>query len=376
MRREGRRSGSAGKLTATVQGERPKILVIRRDNIGDLVCTTPLIAALRKCHPRAFIAALVNTYNRDVLAGNPHLDAVYAYGKAKHRSGRESWLATYAQRVRLVLELRRERFDFAILAGARFLPRALRFARLAGAAHVVGFTEGNNRAEQAIDMPVPYGDPAGWHEVEDVFRLLAPLGVEGAPPALQLMPDPRLALAMQADVAARLPGDGPLVGIHISARRLKQRWPVERFAGLMRRLHERHAARFLILWAPGGERDARHPGDDSKASTLAAMTSGLPVIAVPTIRLAELIAALSACYFVICPDGGAMHLVAALGKPIVCLFGDSDPSRWRPWGVPYRLLQPASRDVRDISIDEVSQAFAALLAEIRINLPGTAAGPS
>jgi heptosyltransferase-3 len=62
-----------------------KILVIRRDNIGDLVCTTPLISALRRRHPRAHIAALVNTYNRQVLEGHPDLDAVYAYAKAKHR---------------------------------------------------------------------------------------------------------------------------------------------------------------------------------------------------------------------------------------------------------------------------------------------------
>ena len=223
---------------------------------------------------------------------------------------------------------------------------------------------------------MPFGDPAGRHEVEDVFRLLAPLEVEGAPPALQLMPDAHIASVMQANVAARLPGDGPLVGIHISARKPSQRWPAEHFAELMRRLHESHAARFEILWAPGGERDTKHPGDDAKANALTAMTSGLPVIAVPTFRLADLIAALSACYFVICPDGGAMHLAAALGKPIVCFFGDTTASRWRPWGVPYRLLQPASRDVRDIGVDELRQAFAALLGEIRIDRPGTAAGRS
>src|SRR5512141_672933 len=62
-----------------------KILVIRRDNIGDLVCTTPLISALRLRHPRAHIAALVNTYNRQLLEGHPDLDAVYAYDKAQRR---------------------------------------------------------------------------------------------------------------------------------------------------------------------------------------------------------------------------------------------------------------------------------------------------
>jgi len=55
----------------------PRILVVRRDNIGDLVCTTPLIDALRARHPGAHLAALVTTYNAAVLARNPALDAVH-----------------------------------------------------------------------------------------------------------------------------------------------------------------------------------------------------------------------------------------------------------------------------------------------------------
>ncbi|MBI2317053.1 MAG: lipopolysaccharide heptosyltransferase family protein, partial [Betaproteobacteria bacterium] len=61
-------------------------------------------------------------------------------------------------------------------------------------------------------------------------------------------------------------------------------------------------------------------------------------------------------------DGGAMHLAAGLGKPIVCLFGDSGAERWHPWGVPHQLLQAPSREVADISVEAVVQAYTALLA--------------
>jgi len=234
--------------------ERARILVIRRDNIGDLVCTTPLLAALRRHRPEAFVAALVNSYNREVLAGNPDVDRVYAYGKAKHRGPGESVLGTYARRVGIVLELRRERFDYAVLAAPGFQPRSLRLARLAGARHIVGFTEGRGRAERAIDLGVPYGPGAARHEVEDVLRLLAPLGVPARDPELRVVPDPALAATMRANVAARLPEGGPLVALHISARKPSQRWPVERFAALARMLRERVSARFILLWAPGSER--------------------------------------------------------------------------------------------------------------------------
>lgn len=65
----------------------------------------------------------------------------------------------------------------------------------------------------------------------------------------------------------------------------------------------------------------------------------------------------------ICADGGAMHIAAGLGKPIIALFGDSDPIRWRPWGVPHRVLQAATRNVADLSVEEVLAAFHELATE-------------
>jgi ADP-heptose:LPS heptosyltransferase len=55
-----------------------------------------------------------------------------------------------------------------------------------------------------------------------------------------------------------------------------------------------------------------------------------------------------------------MHVAAALGKPIVCFFGNSDATLWRPWGVPYELLQPSSRDASDVSVAEAVAAFDSL----------------
>ena len=64
-----------------------KILIIRRDNIGDLACTTPAIAVLRQHFPEAEIGALVNSYNAEVLRGNPNVDHVFVYQKLKHAGG-------------------------------------------------------------------------------------------------------------------------------------------------------------------------------------------------------------------------------------------------------------------------------------------------
>lgn len=348
--------------TALVNNQpgRPRILVIRRDNIGDLVCTLPMITALRRTYPNAHIAALVNSYNRDVLEGHPDLDAVYAYTKAKHRESGETVAAVYWRRLKLMLHLRRQRFDYVILGGAHFLPRALRLARPLGARQIVGFIESGKRGAKAITTPVPYGSGENLHEVEDIFRLLEPFSIAGAPPVARLMPE----RALTDIVRAGLPEDRHLViGLHISARKLSNRWPVERFVALARQLHTPYGAHFLLFWSPGAPDDRFHPGDDDKADYLAAELGPDLLTAYRTERLAELIAGLSICDLVICSDGGAMHIAAALGRPIVCLFGGTDPVRWHPWQVPHILLQDDSREVTALSVDDVAQAASKMIKQ-------------
>ena len=80
-----------------------------------------------------------------------------------------------------------------------------------------------------------------------------------------------------------------------------------------------------------------------------------------TPTLSALMSALLTCDAMICSDGGAMHIAAGLGKPVLCLFGDSPPERWRPWAVPHRVLQATSRDVADIEVAQVLQALRSLL---------------
>ena len=332
------------------------ILVIRRDNIGDLILTTPLFTALRAKYPDAYIAVLVNSYNRPAIEGNPDIDEIFSYTKGKHAQG-ETVFAAYWRRVALLWQLRRRHFDYVILPNGGFAARALKLARLLAPCHIVGFP-GEASESKAINLPVPYADGGKLHETEDIFRLLAPLGVTGKIPALTLLADSRVAqtyLAMLPN--AERVGQGPLIALHISARKEKQRWSIENFAQLARILHQKYRARFLIFWSPGDENNPFHPGDDQKAQRLLWLLKGLPVAPITTTSLKQLIAGMSLVDFAILSDGGGMHVAAGLGKPILCFFGNSDASRWYPWGVPYVLLQETSRDVADISVDTAAAGF-------------------
>ena len=227
------------------EAARPRILVIRRDNIGDLVCTTPFLFALRERFPRAHIAALVNTYNEAVLAGNPAVDAVYAYEKGKHRGEGRSLLSVYGDRLRLIMKLRKERFNYAILATPGFEPRSLRFARLIGARHLLGYAE-PGKAHLRLDIALPYDPSAPAHEVERVFGLLKAFGINGPPPSTRVFPDAEARRGIE-QALSRLGRGTPVVCVHISARRRNQQWSAENFAALIEAVAKRYSARILLV---------------------------------------------------------------------------------------------------------------------------------
>lgn len=322
-----------------------KILVIRRDNIGDLVCTTPLLRALRHQCPQARIEVLATRYNQAVLKNNPDIDALHFYVKAKHREAGESALGIYWRRIRMLWQLRRQHFDVAIIAGGHSAS-AMRLANAIKPGRIILLDEADTQA--------------GANEVEQCCHLLYPLGLEYETPAPCVVADPDEVSKLQDKLM--LAAGQTVIGIHISARKPSQRWPAENFSELIRRYHTLHPdTQFLLLWAPGSENNPQHPGDDEKAAQVMAATQAQSIHPVATHRLEELIAALSLCHAVVCADGGAMHLAAGLSKPIVCFFGESDTQRWHPWGVPYELLQPENRNVATLPVETVQAALQRLM---------------
>jgi len=340
-----------------------KILIIRRDNIGDLICTTPMFQALRDKYPEAYIAAYVNSYNKTVLQGNPYLNDVFVYTKAKHRDDKTSLWSVYRDKIRLTWQLRTEKFDYIILAGSTFTGRALKFAQILKPKHIIGYCNEEKDDCKAIDLPLPTASAKDKHETEATFALLEKLDIHQSPGSTLIVPAPEYCLGASEQVATAFMKQSyeSIIGIHISARKPSSRWAINNYASLIQRLYENNKESvFLLFWAPGSKANKLHPGDDESAVELLNQLNGIPVYAFKTEVLEELIAGLSLCNTVICSDGGAMHIAAALSKPMVCFFGNSDASHWYPWGIKHRLIQPDSLDVVDVSVDETFRVYQTL----------------
>lgn len=342
-----------------------KILFIRRDNIGDLVCTTPSIHAVREKYHDAKIGILVNTYNADAISNNPDIDEVYIYEKAKHAPDK-SKLSVWLNNLRVLQKIRKERYDIAIGCGA-YSPRLARYTLLTGAKTRIGYLKKGMEKSKLYNMPL-YEPEKTLHEVEKTYNLLSFLGINGKPSELRIFPESREVNKVKDFLSSSgFLEEKPVIAFHISSRRPENRWPAQRFIELANLISANYAAAILLLWSPGSEKNVYHPGDDEKAEVIKNSLKPAPVL-YKTTHIRELIAALSVSSLVVCCDGGAMHIAAALGKPIVTIWGSTNPDNWAPWGTRHIILKKG-RNAADISIEEAFSAVRKLLKHQKVSFP-------
>lgn len=338
------------------------VLFIRRDNIGDLVCTTPAIRALRQRYPKARICVLANSYNAEAVRNNPDVDEVFVYEKEKHsEKGRLSAILSNFSAIR---RIRGQRFDAAIGCAYGYSRRLARYSAFTGARFKIGF--GPKDASGRLFYNVAVAEPKEpVHEVEAMMRLVEPLGVSGPPPSMLIRPDEEE--VKKALLFVKRFGSGHtgqrLVAFHISSRRPQNRWQREKFRDLGDRLQET-GIKVMLMWAPGSKTNVRHPGDDEDADWIISTMKKRP-LAYRTGKLGELIAGLSLADSAVCLDGGAMHIAAALGKPVLAIWGSTDKRRWAPWGVPNIVLQDGSKEAANIAVDDAFYAFGEL-SKVRV----------
>ncbi len=311
------------------------ILIIRRDNIGDLLCTTPLMVGIKEQLKVDRLDVVTNTYVAPVLKGNDFIDTLYVYHKLKH--GHTSFFKVIYERLKLIFHLRQHHYDYILAFDARTL-NLTRFLR-------------------KTKVLTPMIDWTNKTEVERAWELGQRMGLKG-------LPGP-LTLPLHLYDPSSNKNNIQTLGIYISARRIKQQYSITKWATLIRKLHEINPKlTFHIFWSPGNLQNHMHPGDDEKADTLKNTLKNLPIQFISTPTLESLIEALQRCGSMIMSDGGAMHMAAALNCPIIALFGDSNAKRWRPWGVPYTIMQSKSKHVKDIEPSKIIEAWLHLIHSI------------
>jgi heptosyltransferase I len=320
-----------------------KILILKPSSLGDVVQALPVLRLLKRHLPQSEIYWWVASSFAPLLEGDPDLAGVI-------RFERRRWAAPqhWPELWQSIRWMRRQGFDWVI--DLQSLARSGAFAWLANGKLTIGLDEPREGARGFYDLIVRRPS-FHTHAVDWYLGVLPLLGLPGAErrgPALgegtdiaqswssTLRGEDFAWLPERPEIASSIRQKWPVetsrwIIVQPGARWHNKRWPAEHFADLVARLTAGQPDfRFAIL---GTEQDRplaqliQH-GDAERCLDLTGRTS-LPEM-VEWIRISELM---------VTNDTGPMHVAAALNKPVVGLFGPTEPRRTGPYGQLEHVLQ-------------------------------------
>ncbi len=295
-----------------------RILVIRQhDQLGDFLLATPVIRALREHYPDAKIGLLVRDYFADVASLVPGIDEILVF-----RANLFHW--TFKRFTTLWNQLRR-RWDMAVVLNT--VSHSLTsdvLAYLSGARYIVGseahvFSGCSRNFFYNVVAPL-HGPPR--HQTDRNLDIVRILGVDthNLSEEIRIPENERIPALERMSKAISPPR--PLIGMHIGAGKKLNRWPVRNFASLAEQLREKFGAGIVLFWGPA-------EGELYREFCSSVSFSPMSVEPSPLLQLA---ACFSQCDAMVCNDTGVMHLAAAVGVPLVAIFGPTDPAEWMPIG--------------------------------------------
>jgi ADP-heptose:LPS heptosyltransferase len=332
---------------AQLLAARPRrILVVRQHNqMGDMVCATPALRALRETFPEAEIALVCAPVNRDVVLHNPHLDRVLVFDKRA--------CTRPAALLRFVGELRAFRPDAAfVLNSVSYSVTSAALAAASGAPLLIGGDSlpfGFDISRHAYSLVMPSRPELDRHAVDHNLAPLEAIGIVASDRGTVVVPSADEAAAAQGidDLVA---GTGGLWILHPGAGKLQNQWPAERFADVAARA-VRDGRRVLVLQGPAdGPVMAAYSADVGRR--LAPLGLAAPPIN-PPVTVGVCAALLSRAERFLCNDTGLMHVAGAVGTPTLALFGPTDPALWGPRAPEIHCLRGGQGRLEALDVDTV-----------------------
>jgi lipopolysaccharide heptosyltransferase II len=290
-----------------------KILILKPSSLGDVIQALPVLRLLKLHFPDAEIFWWIDSSLAPLLAGDSDLTGLVHFE-------RKRWarLQHWPEMFRSVRWLRAQHFDLVI--DLQCLARSGAFAWLARGKFLIGLDEVREGARGFYDLAVPRKS-FHTHAVDWYLSVLPPLGVPVHKNFIWLPERPEVSAVVNSKLKIK---NSKLILLQPGARWKNKRWPVNYFAELVRRLAEKFpAARFALLGS--GE-------DQSLGEIISRAAPERTLNLCGATSLPEMIEWIRRCDLMVTNDTGPMHVAAALGKPLVALFGPTEPRRTGPYG--------------------------------------------
>jgi heptosyltransferase I len=304
-----------GGLAITAPRE---IAVVMLSALGDAVHTLPVINALKRQWPEARITWVIQPVPHALMRGHENVDEFVIF---RRRRGAQAW-RSFAEISRA---LNGRRFD--LLVNLQVYLKAGLITSLAKADVKLGFDR-----KRARDMNWLFTThripprPAG-HVQDQYFEFLEHLGVDPAPLEwrIRLTDEERAAQREFLDTQ-----DRPVCGVVVGTSKPAKNWAPERYARLVEALEADYGMRPVLLGGPS-------PAERAAAEALLSQT-GARVVNALADDVRRLLWLVDGCDLVISPDTGPLHLARALDRPVVGLYGYTNPKRYGPYGRPAQVV--------------------------------------
>jgi heptosyltransferase-3 len=297
------------------------IVVVKLRHIGDVLLSTPAFHALRGAFPGARIAAVVNEETQEMLSGNPDIDRVLAFRRGRRDAGGKSRIG---EELALLGELRSLRAECAVNLTEG--DRGAILCTLSGARFRVGVAPARRGLwgkERLYTHLCPRPD-LYRHQVWKDLDVLAAAGIPPDDLSLRFHFSEREREESRRKLsAAGVPGGVPYAVVQPTSRWKFKCWTEEGMAGVVA-----HLSRIGVFPVVTSGPD---PAEIAQADRVAD-TSGSPCASLAgNLSLKELGAAISSARVFVGVDSAPMHIAAAVGTPVVALFGPTGAFNWAPW---------------------------------------------
>lgn len=290
-----------------------RLLIVQLADIGDLIVSTPALAALREARPDAYITLLTTAHAAPMVEGTNLVDEIITFDKGQFNSSRAFFKPANLRRI---FNLRHGHYDAVIffhhftlkLGTAKFALIAL----ASGAKRRIGPDNGNG---WFLSERLPDEGFGAKHQAQYWLDLVGLLGANTAA-------RPAFIQKQVPSSKSGVPGGKPIVVIHAGSGgySMARRWDAAKFAAVVDHLHDEYTAEIILVGAKGDNSDSVKGLMKTSPTDLTGKTS-----------LPELAGILAKSDLFIGADSGVMHIAAAAGTPVIAVFGPSNPDAWSPW---------------------------------------------
>lgn len=300
--------------------EPPKILILKPSSLGDVIHALPVARMLHHQIPALKIYWWIDIGLAPLLETDPDLAGLFLFD-------RKNWYSLPSLRsfAATLQSMRRFKFDLAIDLQA--LLRSALVGYLSGANYLIGLNDPREGASLFYNVSVPRPSPR-THAVDWCLGVVDLLGISRTWEFVWLPLNRKAA----ESVNRRLIGlEGTKrIALLPGASRSSKRWPTDRFAMLLHELANYDKSLHFLIIGSQAERQI--------ALQVAAAAPRRSMVLAGELSLPELVELLRTCSLLIGNDSGPLHIAAALRRPVVAIFGPTDPCRTGPYGQPHNVL--------------------------------------